>query len=448
MEQENESELSFIIRNLNLTKIKIGQVQCEKKRNLERETSVPAILRNTGLPQINYGYHENHQKFNNIKLPSTNIAEMFGIKRELNSEREDKEECKSEKLFPSINLKINKEGSEHPFRNSKSNSNGMLLYNENAMRYLKFRPVIDSATSKIKTPLDLGYYYRISCTESALIKNTLDDNGFRDILHPFNKFKGKTQKETNPNSLVLIFWTGMPLKGNQYKTLTPFQKVNHFPRSGEITRKDYLYRNIQRLAELHSQKDFNFMPKSFILPGETKFLEDEMNKDPTSIWIVKPVSSSQGRGIYFINKITELTSKSQQIACRYIRNPFLINGYKFDLRIYFLVTSLEPLRIYMYKEGLARFATEKYDLSNPFPCSKFMHLTNYAINKENENFIQNDGIHTDGEGSKWSYTALKEQLESMVNPIFNCVIREWTFVRLRTEFEILQQRPLLQENIL
>ena len=43
------------------------------------------------------------------------------------------------------------------------------------------------------------------------------------------------------------------------------------------------------------------------------------------------------------------------IVQSYIQNPFLINGYKFDFRIYVLVTSINPLRIYLYKDGLVRF---------------------------------------------------------------------------------------------
>lgn len=97
---------------------------------------------------------------------------------------------------------------------------------------------------------------------------------------------------------------------------------------------------------------------------------------------------------------------------RYIANPLLINGHKFDLRLYILVTCYEPLRVYIYKEGLVRFASEVYSTkaakSNPF-----MHLTNYAINKKNENFVTNEGLEHDDIGCKWSLTAFCNHLEKV-----------------------------------
>lgn len=71
---------------------------------------------------------------------------------------------------------------------------------------------------------------------------------------------------------------------------------------------------------------------------------------------------------------------------RYIQNPLLINGHKFDLRIYVAVTSVDPLRIYVYKEGLARFASEQYSTKID-KDNKFQHLTNYSVNKKNDNFV-------------------------------------------------------------
>lgn len=62
------------------------------------------------------------------------------------------------------------------------------------------------------------------------------------------------------------------------------------------------------------------------------------------------------------NKINEIPNKpgTQHIVSEYIYNPLLYNGYKFDLRIYVAITCINPLRIYIYEEGLTRFATFKY----------------------------------------------------------------------------------------
>lgn len=71
-----------------------------------------------------------------------------------------------------------------------------------------------------------------------------------------------------------------------------------------------------------------------------------------------------------------------------MHKPYLVDGYKFDLRIYVLLAGVNPLRIFVYKEGLSRFATVPYESPAPNNLDNlYMHLTNYAINKDSENFV-------------------------------------------------------------
>ena len=72
-----------------------------------------------------------------------------------------------------------------------------------------------------------------------------------------------------------------------------------------------------------------------------------------NFWIVKPNTLSRGRGIYLVDQPSQITKDEECIVSRYIDNPFTINGHKFDLRIYVVVTCYDPLRIYVFKEGLA-----------------------------------------------------------------------------------------------
>ena len=77
----------------------------------------------------------------------------------------------------------------------------------------------------------------------------------------------------------------------------------------------------------------------------------------SSFWILKPPGSSCGIGIKIVNKFEDVPISEEQPYCvqRYNKRPLLINGLKFDIRIYILITSVDPLRIYLFKEGPARY---------------------------------------------------------------------------------------------
>ena len=87
-----------------------------------------------------------------------------------------------------------------------------------------------------------------------------------------------------------------------------------------------------------------------------KFREYEAKGD-LNYWILKPVGMSRGRGIELINRIEDIVFSEPIVLQKYLLNPLLLNGYKFDMRIYVLVTSINPLEAYVYKEGFARIST-------------------------------------------------------------------------------------------
>jgi tubulin polyglutamylase TTLL6/13 len=105
---------------------------------------------------------------------------------------------------------------------------------------------------------------------------------------------------------------------------------------------------------------FNFFPKTWIVPADNNDFKKEFNSKLNKTFIVKPEAGCQGRGIFLIRRPQDIPPQESFVVQKYLAKPFLIDGLKFDLRIYVLVAGVDPLRVYMYKEGMARFATEKY----------------------------------------------------------------------------------------
>ncbi|EAR99457.2 tubulin polyglutamylase, putative (macronuclear) [Tetrahymena thermophila SB210] len=215
--------------------------------------------------------------------------------------------------------------------------------------------------------------------------------------------------------------------------LNDMQIINHFPNHYELTRKDLMVKNFKRYKkELekenspYCQKDENgnylyldFIPQTFTLPGEYSLFVEEFHRNPNATWIVKPASRSQGKGIFLLRKIQQLKKigggtnsnplqafslKEAYVVSRYIDNPLLVGGRKFDLRIYALVTSYRPLKVYLYAMGFGRFCNEQYTQDIAEMDNMFIHLTNVAIQKFSDKYSEKHG-------GKWSLQSLRYYLE-------------------------------------
>lgn len=153
---------------------------------------------------------------------------------------------------------------------------------------------------------------------------------------------------------------------------------------------------------------------TYIFPGDyNQFLLDREAEDKDVLYILKPVASSCGRGIKVIGKKSKISRIDGYLASKYVAMPHLINGFKYDLRVYVLVSSYDPLRIYVYNDGLVRFATEKYTLNPNDLKKRYIHLTNFSVNKKSENFKDNTGTGEEENSSKWSFKQLRKAYEDM-----------------------------------
>ncbi|TPX57677.1 hypothetical protein PhCBS80983_g03664 [Powellomyces hirtus] len=164
---------------------------------------------------------------------------------------------------------------------------------------------------------------------------------------------------------------------------------------------------------------YDFVPQTFSLPNDyVKFVNvyaDEEHRGVRSMWICKPADQSRGRGIFVFRDLRQLTYDCNAVLQRYVANPLLISGYKFDMRCYVVVRSYNPLVIYLNHEGLARFATSPYTLENN---DVYAHLTNTSINKFSPYFEHEK--EEVGSGCRWTLGKLRGWFESM-NMDFNRV---------------------------
>lgn len=91
--------------------------------------------------------------------------------------------------------------------------------------------------------------------------------------------------------------------GDRSTTATCYLKTSLLARrSYELTRKDKLFKNIEKMQYFRGLKHFDFIPTTFLMPAEYKELcsTHYRTKGP---WIVKPAASSRGRGIYIVNTV-------------------------------------------------------------------------------------------------------------------------------------------------
>ena len=182
-----------------------------------------------------------------------------------------------------------------------------------------------------------------------------------------------TSEEQNTWDNVNLIWKPTT-KGLEFDKLPNLQYLNNLETSEiTLTTKVALFQSLNTVygasSELIAPKISNNFPSNTLV-------------------IVKPPASFGGQGIY-VDRFRNIppTILSTQIVQRYIDNPLLWDGRKFDLRLYVLVTLTD---IYRFVGGFARLAPQRYTTNN-LACN--IHITNTSIHGS-EGFRELDEQHT------------------------------------------------------
>ena len=205
---------------------------------------------------------------------------------------------------------------------------------------------------------------------------------YRSVIDALEE-SGITYKENN-NRAILI-WNDSIKDTDYFSILKPWQVVNRIPCVNVLCRKASFARLIQKISEYYPTL-YSFVPKTYILPFKNSDFMRALKRKKTT-WIVKPDSGSLGHGITIVTPGSEYSPDATLSVAQEYLQAFPIDNTKFDLRIYVLIQSVDPLRVYVYRDGLARFCSEQegqHDI--------FSQITNVTLNKESPEFAEFEQI--------------------------------------------------------
>lgn len=247
---------------------------------------------------------------------------------------------------------------------------------------------------------------------------------FRTNLHNtvYDVCKSRGWRETDADLDWDVHWADVQWMRDVFDhvRLDDHQRVNHFRNHYELTRKDLTIKNLKRMKKTLEKEDkiqeaskFDFFPQTYVLPAEYGLFEVDFKRNPQTAWIMKPIGKAQGKGIFLFTRISQISDwkkdhkwkqDGQQhaetyVVQRYVDNPHLVGGKKYDLRLYALVTSYSPLTVWLCRSGFARFSHHRFSMNLKEVDNNYIHLTNCAIQKTSSKYTTS--------GCKWGLRSLR-----------------------------------------
>lgn len=194
--------------------------------------------------------------------------------------------------------------------------------------------------------------------------------------------------EVGAGTACELHWFDAPISRAHFAAVKPGQAINRFYGMVRLCRKVCLAQQL-RWNELLLGPACRVAPGTWCLPAELeRFTAFEARGNADAFFIFKPDAGCQGSGIALIqaSEVERRAAELRQAGARavvqaYVPRPLLLDGFKFDLRLYALLLCAQPFEAYLCTHGLARFATEPYEEPSAANAHRLlMHLTNSSLN--------------------------------------------------------------------
>lgn len=258
-------------------------------------------------------------------------------------------------------------GSERP---------GTVFFNYNHFRINMTKNTKDNKRFNPKGVINLNKHkefmltYTGFNTTAPLLKEILRLAGFVRIY-----------EHGDENSAFILFYKNVRKK--MLKPFNKYQRYGHIPYLSKLNAKDEMWKHYKKMRERFPE-DYNFIRDTYLIPEDWDKFNETFDTYKEKVWMMKPKNSYAGKGIQLIESRDEVTKKT--LITEYITNPFLLFNRKFDIRIFTVVTSVDPLRIYVYQESYVSFAAEEFSLDKSLYKNKTVHLTQFSIGKSSSKF--------------------------------------------------------------
>lgn len=176
-----------------------------------------------------------------------------------------------------------------------------------------------------------------------------------------------------------------------------------------IRKKEGLHAAICEFRKDAGNEAFPSCPETFVMPQDFDALA-EASAGESPIWIVKPLMLFGGQGIRLTESLSDIPREDGYVVQRYIANPCLVDGKKSHIRLYMLISSVNPLRIYLFRDGIVRFAPEPYRRAAGWLDRPGIHITNTALHVDHPDLVLSDDPDEEASGNIWSLSAFLDHL--------------------------------------